>query len=134
MSFLATLKMEEAELNVLECSFEYNVDYDPNGRPTSRPRGGLIYLEVESSTSFNFFSWLMGADNGDYKNGEITFFKRDMMSSYKTMQFHDAACVHYKEVFSSVGEVPMKTSVVISAQEISVDDTIYITPWYSQSQ
>ncbi|MCW5518546.1 hypothetical protein J1N09_01755 [Aureitalea sp. L0-47] len=133
MSFLATLKFEEedASMNVLDCSFEFYRDIDINGRPTSLARGGRVHVTIESSNNADFFAWITSADI--YKSGEIIFYKRDMASSYKTLRFIDAICAQYREIFSNTGEIPMKTELVISAQEIDINDVAYANPWYNQT-
>ncbi len=129
MSFLAKLTIEDVEMNVLECSFEFIQSIDSNGRPNGRPRGGLISLLIESTNSTDFLSWMIST--GDYKDGEIVFYKRDIMSSNKTLHFHDAFCVGYLEQFNAENSVPMRTKLTLSARVMGVNSTEYVNTWDS---
>tara|TARA_R110002124_G_scaffold138798_1_gene302825 strand:- start:53947 stop:54342 length:396 start_codon:yes stop_codon:yes gene_type:complete len=129
MSFLAKLTIEDVEMNVLECSFEFIQSIDSNGRPTGRPRGGLIHILIESTNSTDFLAWMVSP--GDYKDGEIVFYKRDIMSSNKTLHFTDAFCVGYLEQFDAENSLPMRTKLTISARAMGVNGSEYENPWES---
>lgn len=128
MSFQAIMTIDDVELNIKECSFDFNIDIDINGRPTSNVRGGRIHIVLESTTAIDFFAWMCSVN--EEKDGEITFLKRDMASSYKTLSFSSARCVSYREHFQDTGEIPMTTEVVISAQAVAVGGTELANDWY----
>jgi len=121
MSFLAKLTIEDVEMNVLECSFEFIQSIDSNG--------GLIHILIESTNSTDFLAWMVSP--GDYKDGEIVFYKRDIMSSNKTLHFTDAFCVGYLEQFDAENSLPMRTKLTISARAMGVNGSEYENPWES---
>lgn len=129
MSFLAKLTIEEEEMNVLECSFEFTQKVDYNGRPTELPRAGLINILLESTNNTNLLAWMVLPHT--YKDGEIVFFKRDIMSSNKTLKFFDAFCVSYQENFNAEDALPMKTKICISARALEINDVSYENSWES---
>ncbi|WP_452222786.1 type VI secretion system tube protein TssD, partial [Lacinutrix chionoecetis] len=49
--------------------------------------------------------------------------------SLKTVKFKDAYCLDYVEDFDAVSSQPLKTRIVISAQEISVKGTKFSNNW-----
>ena len=130
MSFLAKLSLEdftgEEGLNVLECSYEFNAATDRRGQRTEHPTGGQISLLIESSQKVDFLEWMI---SGERKDGEIIFYKRDMMASERKVVFHRADCIHYAEEFVADGKLPMKTRIIIAPFIITVDDTKFQT-WY----
>lgn len=127
MSFLAKLTIEDEEMNVLECSFEFTQKVGYNGRPIEMPRAGLIHILIESNNNTNLLAWMVFPNT--FKDGEIVFYKRDIMSSNKTLLFHDAFCVSYQEVFNAEDALPMKTKIAISARSIDVNDVGYENSW-----
>ena len=125
-SFLAELKIEEVTLKVLECKFEYNVKTDETGFQSQRALPGNLNITIESTNKLDFVAWML---QDEMKDGEIVFFKRDMMSSAKTVSFAQAFCIHYSEIFTSEGDIPMKTNIVLSVYELAVDSTCIIQNW-----
>ncbi|WP_452223839.1 type VI secretion system tube protein TssD, partial [Lacinutrix chionoecetis] len=94
---------------------------DNSGRPSQKPRGGQITILIESTNKTDFLEWMISSNMT--KNGSVIFYKRDNMSSLKTVKFKDAYCLDYVEDFDAVSSQPLKTRIVISAQEISVKGT-----------
>jgi len=127
MSFLAKLTIEDEEMNVLECSFQFTQNVGPDGRPTELPRAGLIDLLLESTKNTNLLSWMVMPNT--FKDGEIVFFDRDNMSSNKTLTFYDAFCVSYQEVFNAEDTLPMKTRIAVTARAIDINDVSYENSW-----
>ena len=127
MSFLAKLNIDDNEMNVLECSFGFHQGADNSGRPSQKPRGGQITILIESTNKTDFLEWMISSNMT--KNGNIVFYKRDNMSSLKTVDFSEAYCLDYVEDFDAVSAEPLKTRVVISAKEISIKGTTYKNNW-----
>ncbi len=127
MSFLSKITIDDTTLNVLKCSFSFDQGADRTGRPSQRPIGGQIQLLVESTNKTDFLEWMISSDMT--KDGEITFFKRDNMSSLKTLKFKDAYCLSYREDFDAVSDQPLTTRFVISAKELTVKDTTFTNNW-----
>jgi len=127
MSFAAKLTIENEEMNILDCSFEFNQESDYNGRPSEKPRGGKIQLLIESTSKTNFLEWMVSTDMT--KTGFINFYKRENMSSLKKLEFKDAYCLHYKEHFNAENSQSFQTSLIISAKKISLRGTEFENNW-----
>lgn len=127
MSFLSKLTIDDESMNVLQCSFSFEQGSDYTGRPSQKPRGGQISILIESTNKTDFLEWMISPNMT--KNGEIIFYKRDNLSSLKTIKFKEAYCLNYNEDFDSVSDEPLKTYIVISAKEITVKDTTFKNNW-----
>lgn len=127
MSFLAKMNIDEQEFNVLECTFKVKQKIDYTNRPCGTPILGLIHVLVESSKKADFFEWSISSD--ELKDGEITFFKRDLMSSYKTLKFKKAYCVEYEERFVSYNDRPMVTQLVLACYSLNVNGVDHVNSW-----
>lgn len=130
MSFLAKLIIEDDEMNVLFCSYEFTQKVDYSGRAVERPRSGFIDVMIESTNNTNLVHWMLHPY--EFKKGEIVFYKRDVMSSNKTLVFDDAICVKYKEIFNAEDDVAMKTEISISARIIEINDAEHTEVWASE--
>jgi len=127
MSFLSQLTIDDDTMNVLKCSFAFEQGADYTGRPSQKPRGGQVTILIESTNKTDFLEWMISSNMT--KNGEVVFYKRDNMSSLKTLKFTEAYCLSYQEDFDAVGDEPLKTRIVISAKEITVKDTVFTNNW-----
>jgi hypothetical protein len=127
MSFIAKLKLEGEEMNVLHCGFRFTQVTDAIGKPSSIPHGGAINMVVESNSNNDLFDWMISPTQ--IKSGSITFFRRDSMSKLKTLEFTDAHCVDYYETFDHLGDNPMQIQMTISAREIKLNDSEFRNNW-----
>lgn len=127
MSFLSQLTIDDDTMNVLSCSFSFEQGADTTGKPSQRPRGGQITILIESTNKTDFLEWVISPNMT--KDGEVIFYKRDNMSSLKTIKFKKAYCLQYQEDFDAVSNEPLKTRILISAKEITVKDTTYKNNW-----
>jgi hypothetical protein len=127
MSFVAKMRLDGEDVNVLHCGFRFTQATDSTGKPTARPKGGNIELLVESSGSTDLFDWMIKPTQ--QKSGTITFFRRDTMSKLKTLHFTDAVCVEYYETFDHKGDTPMQIHLTISAHEIKLNDSEFSNNW-----
>lgn len=127
MSFIAKLKIDGEEMNVLHCGYRFSQGTDATGKPTAIPRGGGISLTLESTSGTELFDWMIHPTQT--KSGTITFFRRDNMSKLKNLEFVDAHCVDYFETFDHVGETPMQIQLSISAREIKLNDSEFKNNW-----
>jgi Hemolysin coregulated protein Hcp (TssD) len=130
MSFIARLKIDGEEINVLHCGFRFTQVTDSTGKPTAIPQGGNINLVVESSGGTELFDWMISPTQT--KSGTITFFRRDTSSKLKTLEFTDAHCVDYYETFDHTGDNPMQIQLTISAHEIKLNDSEFKNNWPEQ--
>ncbi|PZP51082.1 MAG: hypothetical protein DI598_04060 [Pseudopedobacter saltans] len=127
MSFLAKLNVDGNELNVLECSFSFSQDINAIGQPSSIPVGGTVELTVESTGGTNLFDWMISATQ--VKSGTVTFYRRDAMSKLKELIFKDAHCIDYNEHYKHNGEFPMQTTITISANVLTLNDSQFKNNW-----
>lgn len=130
MSFIAKLKLDGEEMNVLHCGFRFSQNIDATGKPVSVPHGGNINLTLESNGSTDLFDWMISPTQT--KSGTITFFRRDTQSKLKTLEFVDAHCVDYYETFDHEGEFPMQVQLVVSAREVRLNEAAYTNNWPGQ--
>jgi len=127
MSFIAKMKLDGEEINVLHCGFRFSQMTDATGKPTAIPQGGSINLLLESNGGTDLFDWMISPTQT--KSGTITFYRRDTMSKLKTLEFTDAHCVDYYETFDHVGANPMQIQLTISALEIKLNDSEFRNNW-----
>jgi len=127
MSFSVKLHLEGEEINVLHCGFRFTQKTDATGKPTAIPQGGTINLVVEATGSTDLFDWMIHPTQT--KNGSLTFYKRDSTSKLKTLEFTDAHCVDYHEIFEHTGDKPLQISLTLSAREIKMNDSEYKNNW-----
>ena len=128
MAFLAKLTIDDGdELNVLNCSYRFTQGTDATGKPTSIPQGGYVSLVVESTKATDLFDWMINPTGT--KNGIVTFYRREMESKLKTLEFTDAYCIDYQEDFDHKGEHPMQISFTVSAKTIKVNYSQFKNNW-----
>jgi hypothetical protein len=127
MSFIAKLKIDGDEMNVLHCGFRFKQNTDATGKPTAIPQGGGINLVVEGDGSTDLFDWMISPTQT--KSGSITFFRRDTNSKLKTLEFSDAHCVDYYETFDHTGNNPLQIQLTLSAREIKLNDSEFKNNW-----
>ncbi|HXB45910.1 MAG TPA: type VI secretion system tube protein TssD [Puia sp.] len=127
MSFVAKLKIDGDEMNVLHCGFRFTQTTDATGKPTAIPQGGGINLVVEGDGGTDLFDWMISPTQT--KSGSITFFRRDTNSKLKTLEFSDAHCVDYNETFDHTGNNPLQIQLTLSAREIKLNDSEFKNNW-----
>lgn len=127
MSFIAKMDLEGENANILYCSFRFTQVTDATGRPSSVPKGGAVMLTVESSGQSDLFDWMISPEQT--RSGLITFYRRDTMSKLKTLEFTDAHCIDYQEVYQHDGDFPMQIKLVLSAKELKLNDSTFTNNW-----
>ena len=127
MSFLAKFEIDDISYNILEYDIRIEKGIDHNGKPATNAKGGEIRLVVETDMKDHFSDWVVSATQ--VKDGKLIFYKRDGMSRMKSVSFKKGYCIRYKEKFRAVGDEPMCTEIVISAQEIIIGNTPYKKRW-----
>ncbi len=127
MSFKAKLKVSGKEYNVLNCSYGLSQETDATGRPSSVTRGGMITIEVESTSDTGLSDWMF--NNFEMRSGSVVFLKRDNEATSKELNFTDAYAVKYVENFNASGQNPMTEKITISAREISVGNGEHVNEW-----
>ncbi len=127
MSFTAKLQLDSEEMNVLHCGYRFMQVTDRTGLPTGTPTGGKIDLLVESTGTTDLFEWMVNPTQ--VKSGVITFFRIDMFSKLKTLEFKDAFCVDFYETFDHTGERPMQVHLTLSAHGLKLNDIEFYNDW-----
>ena len=119
MAFKGTLHLgqgKDEKYNLLRFSYTLNQRINPeNGRPTSIAKGGILHATVETSNNTKLLEWML--DPSMVKNGTIQIDDRAIDGkSMRTIEFNDAFCVNYNEVFNAVNSQPMISELIISAR------------------
>jgi hypothetical protein len=127
MAFLAKLKIGESSYNVISADYEVLQPIDDRTHmPNANVKLGFINIIIESSTKVEFLEW---ATKRMRKSGKIIFYKKDNNATMKSLDFKDAYCVHYKEIFEADGAVPMRTILKITAREIESMGIVRAEKW-----
>lgn len=127
MPFKAKFELDGKTFNVQNSSFSLHQNVDATGRPSSDVRGGIVSVSVESTEDNTLFEWM--TDAHAFKDGKITFFKRDQDSKMKELEFKSAACIDYSEHFDAISNSPMLTTITFSAKEITLAGGTHTNPW-----
>lgn len=127
MSFIAKMKVDGDEVNVLHCNFRFSQMTDSTGKPTAIPQGGAVTVVVESNGSTDLFDWMISPTQT--KSGTITFYRRDNLSKLKTLEFADAHCVDYSETYDHNTDTPMQVQVTFSAKEVKLNQSQFKNNW-----
>jgi hypothetical protein len=126
MSFLARLKLGENTYNVITADYEVSQQVDQNKMPMAIPKLGFINVIIESSTKVELLDW---AIQNQKKNGKIIFYKKDNNATMKALDFKDAFCVQYKEIFEAEGAIPMRIILKLVAREIECMGVVRAEKW-----
>ncbi len=116
----AQLKVEGYEdREVIYVQYQFNQQIDVEGQPTGTTRGGVINLKVKSTDSGNIelLEWV--CDSYGSKNGTISWTNRNG-SELKRLQFIDAYCVGYEEVYDDSNTDRMYESITITCRQLNV--------------
>lgn len=128
MSFIAKLQLQnEDEMNVLRCDYRFHQQIDVTGKASTIALGGTINVTVVSNNHPGLFEWMIKTMHT--KNGQITFIRYDTMSKLKILEFTNALCVEYHEIFDAAGEHPMLLQLKLSTHTLKLDDTVYKNNW-----
>ena len=127
MSFRAKLNFESKEYDVLKCHYNIQREVDSKGRPSSNLYGGKIHITVESTPD----TTVMDKLSTQFKpnTGSIEFKKGDEDAKMKELKWENGYIVGYNESIFIVGEFPMCTEIIISAQKITIGDANFEQNW-----
>ena len=127
MSFRANLSFEGKDYDVIKCHYTIEREVDSKGRPSSNLYGGKIHITVESTTDVSLIDKM--ATQFKPNSGTITFKKGDEDAKMKELKWENGYIVGYKEGIEIVGEIPMSTEFVISAQKITIGEALFEQNW-----
>jgi len=127
MSFKAELNLEGKTYPIRRFNFRITQDIDSIGRPRSDTRGGMMVLTLDATSDEQFSTWMFNTDKK--LSGTIHLFQADQHSVLKKIDFHEAFCVYYKESFNALGGEPLQLDLRLSAERISVGNTLMQNNW-----
>ena len=127
MSFRANLSFEGKDYDVIKCHYTIEREVDSKGRPSSNLYGGKIHITVESTTDVSLIEKM--STQFKPNTGSITFKKGDEDAKMKELKWENGYIVGYQEGIEIVGEIPMSTEFIISAQKITVGEAIFEQNW-----
>lgn len=119
MALIAELQIDNRRYSVLECEYEFTQEVDVTGRPSDRPRGGVINLVIMSpdDTDVSMHEWMR--DKETTKDGLLTLYvNKDSVNAPKTIKFEDAYCIRLYEYFNDNNTLPMYMKLSIMASRI----------------
>lgn len=119
MALTAELHIDNRKYGVLECEYEFNQAVDITGRPSDRPRGGVINVVIMSpdDSDQTMHEWMRDKDTT--KDGTLVLYvNRDAVNAPKTIRFEEAYCIRLYEYFNNNNSLPMYTKLSIMAGTI----------------
>lgn len=128
MALAGNLKIESMEYDILECEYEFTQAVDHTGRPTDRPRGGLINIVIKAPSNDDLMLHEWMRDKDATKDGTINLtVNSDNVDKPKTIQFKDAYCVRLYEYFNNNNSVQMYTKLSMMAGTVKFGDNCEFT-------
>ena len=127
-SFRASLEIGGKEFDVLSSDYSFSRDTDKKGKISSNVYGGRITLTIESTEDTSLIEAML---NSQFKavEGKIVYKKTDEDAKMKEIEFKNAYIVYYKETLDVNGDVPMKISFTVSAEEIIIGNAAINNRW-----
>ncbi|SEB17831.1 type VI secretion system tube protein TssD [Pedobacter hartonius] len=128
MAFKATLTLSANEYDVLYCSYDFNRDVDPKGRPASGIYGGKIEVHIEANADTSALESMV---NNQYKaiEGSLEIKKQDEDAKMKEIKFSNAYVIELTEELHVFTSQPMLTKIVISAKTITIGNATHENEW-----
>ncbi|WP_234859073.1 type VI secretion system tube protein TssD [Aquimarina aquimarini] len=127
MSFKAKLEIDHKTYTMLDCSFDMDQQLDHNGRPSARPRGGIIIATVELEKQTDLIEWMVSSHQT--KSGNVTFLKHDGMGVLLSIDFSDAYCARLSGQYVADTSNQLYIKLKISAREVSLNGVKHINNW-----
>lgn len=126
MSFVATLKFDGNEYNVLSCSYAVSQGTDNANRASTSVRCESIVVSMIVDDASKIYQW--AADSYKTQDGTIEFNKEDDASKLKELKFEKGLCSGYSESFTANQPDPVIVSITITPQKVTMyDATIDMT-------
>jgi hypothetical protein len=120
MALTAGLHIDNHTYSVMECEYEFTQAVDVTGRPSDRPRGGVInvVLVAPDDSDLSLHEWMRDKDST--KDGTIVLeVNRDAVKALKTIKFEEAYCIRLYEYFNDNNALPMYLKLSIMASSIT---------------
>ena len=131
-TYVTEMSLEGKSFPLLKCQYRLYQNTNDQGRPTNRPRSGLIELYCTGTDDEQLVDW---ASNPQKKlNGKITFYRPDQAAKFKELIFEDAYCADYQEKFRHTGAenpsgVVYAFYVGITAARIQIGEVKHDNQW-----
>jgi len=124
MAIAASLKIEGTIYDtVISVDYQFSQAIDITGRPSDRPRGGIINITIPSPDNDNLFFHNWMREREAIHDGEIIFSVNRLGNiSDKTMKFSDAYCIGLEEHFDRTDSDMMTLQLTLSAGSITFGD------------
>lgn len=102
-------------------------DLDVTGKPSSRPKGGLIDLVISSHDCLPVTAWMLSPFG--LRDGKIEFITPPF-GKKRTVEFEEAICVKYREIYqkSEMGR-HLDIHFTISANRITIGEAGFTNDW-----
>lgn len=118
-------ELERRGIPLLSCEYNFKQDVDERGLTTGKVKGGIINLSFISIDDSEIMFWMINSMSD--KSGKIVFSGEEGQRIFKTIEFLDARCIYYHEIFSRDGE--MLTKISISTRRITISGTEHMNHW-----
>jgi hypothetical protein len=108
-------------------TYAFNQATDTEGQMSGIPRGGKITIRVKALNDGNpdLLKWMIAANLP--KNGAVSFNETRTGNLMKNIEFKDAYCVDYKELWED--KVGHTEEITISCRVIAVGPVKYENEW-----
>lgn len=127
MSFKANLKIDNKGYTILDCTFDLDQQLDHSGRPSAKPRGGVIITTIELGKNTELIEWMISPHQT--KSGTISFINYDNMGTLMNIDFENAYCARLTGQFNATNNQPLQLKLKISAQSIAFNGVRHINNW-----
>jgi nitrous oxidase accessory protein NosD len=119
MALIAKLLLEGNEYSVMECDYEFTQEIDITGRPSDRPRGGIINIVLMSPDDNDLMIHQWMSEKDATKDGTILLYvNHNSVNAPKTIEFTNGYCIKLYEYFNDNNAMPMYLKISIMASSI----------------
>lgn len=138
MALHGSLKIGGRTYGVVECEYEFSQTVDDTGKPTSRPKGGIIRIVIPSTNDDDmfFYNWMFHKSEAKAGILRLCLYSNDNKRSYKTVSFANAYCIGLHDYFNDHDSKLMYTTIKISAQIIRIgaaNSSVFNNAWTNDS-
>ncbi len=136
MALQGSLKIlgQKNTYDIIQCEYSFRQNVDDTGKPSSRPRGGVIkfIMPATSDDDVFFYKWMIHKTQVESGLFRFCVFSANNKRSYKSVQFLNAYCIELSDFFNDQDSKLMYTTVTISAEVIRIgvgDSVMLINEW-----
>lgn len=97
MAHQSTLHVEGTRYpRILEVSFSISTEKDETGKPSDRPRCGLIKITREATKNTDLFRWGTDSSKKNFKSGKVTFMDPQEKEELVALEFKNGFITYYE--------------------------------------